>query len=147
MTHHQFRSSRSLAMGSGAGLMIMLLLGVAAQAGPTFSVTNLITNNQAVTPAQITDPNLVNPWGVSFSATSPLWVSDEGTGVSTLYKITPTNQVSIVTGADFPVNIQGGAVTGQVNNPSATAFNGDAFLFVTEGGAVEGWRPALGNTA
>ena len=45
------------------------------------------------------------------------------------------------------MNIQGGEVTGQVNNPSATAFNGDPFLFVTEGGAVEGWRPALGNTA
>ena len=35
-----------------------------AQAGPDFSVTNLITNNQALNPAQITDPNLVNPWGV-----------------------------------------------------------------------------------
>ena len=52
-----------------------------------------------------------------------------------------------MTGADFPVNIQGGAVTGQVNNPSATAFNADPFLFVTLNGAIEGWRPALGNTA
>ena len=43
--------------------------------------------------------------------------------------------------------IQGGGVTGQFFNPSSTAFNGDPFVFVTLGGAVEGWRPALGNTA
>ena len=147
MTSNQLRTSRSLELRCSAGLVFMLVLAAQAQAGPTFSVTNLVTNNQSVNPAQITDPNLVNPWGVSFSATSPLWVSDEGTGVSTLYTITPSNQVTMVTGADFPVNIQGGAVTGQVNNPSATAFNGDPFLFVTLNGAIEGWRPALGNTA
>ena len=35
--------------------------------------------------AQVTDPHLVNPWGVSFSGASPLWVSDNGTDVATLY--------------------------------------------------------------
>jgi uncharacterized protein (TIGR03118 family) len=130
------------------GVMAAVLGIVApAQAGPTYSVTNLITNNQADNPAQITDPNLVNPWGVSFGPTTPLWVSNEGTGVASLYKITTSNQVSIVTGSDFPVMIQGVGVTGQVFNPSSTAFNGDPFLFVTLGGAIEGWRPALGNTA
>jgi uncharacterized protein (TIGR03118 family) len=43
--------------------------------------------------------------------------------------------------------IEGGEVTGQFFNPSSTAFNGDPFVFVTLGGAVEGWRPTLGNTA
>jgi uncharacterized protein (TIGR03118 family) len=148
MTWHAVRSSRLLTIRLSAGLGFMLVLAAQAQAGPTFTVTNLITNSQAVNPAQITDPNLVNPWGVSFSPTSPLWVSDEGTGVSSLYTITPTNQVSIVTNPSlFPVTIQGGDVTGQVFNPSSTAFNGDPFLFVTEGGTVEGWRPALGSTA
>ncbi len=125
----------------------MLVLAAQAQAGPTYSVTNLITNNQSVNQAQITDTNLVNPWGVSFSSTSPLWVSNEGTGVASLYKISTTDQVSIVSSPDFPVNIQGGGVTGQVFNPSSTAFNGDPFLFVTLGGTVQGWQPALGNTA
>ena len=45
------------------------------------------------------------------------------------------------------MKIQGGHPTGQFFNPSSTAFNGDPFVFVTQGGAVEGWRPALGNTA
>ena len=119
-----------------------------AQAGTTFSVTNLITNNQAINPAQVTDPNLVNPWGVSFGPTTPLWVSNEGTGVASLYSISTSDQVSIVTNPSlFPVKIPGGEVTGQVFNPSATAFNGDPFLFVTLNGAIEGWRPGLGNTA
>ncbi len=146
MTRYGVISSRATAMSVGV-MVAVLGIVASAQAGPTFSVTNLITNNQADNPAQTTDPNLVNPWGVSFGPTTPLWVSNEGTGVASLYKITTSNQVSIVTSSDFPVMIQGGGVTGQVFNPSSTAFNGDPFLFVTLGGAIEGWRPALGNTA
>jgi hypothetical protein len=33
----------------------------------------------------VTDPNLVNAWGAAYGPTSPLWVSDNGTDVSTLY--------------------------------------------------------------
>jgi uncharacterized protein (TIGR03118 family) len=138
---------RATAMSVGICMMVVLGIVAPAPAGSTFSVTNLITNNQDVNKAQITDPNLVNPWGVSFAPTSPIWVSNEGTGVSSLYNITPSNQVSIVSGPDFPVAIQGGGPTGQVFNGSSSAFNGDLFVFVTLGGAVEGWRPSLGNTA
>src|SRR5215471_4539287 len=35
--------------------------------------------------AQFTDPDLVNPWGLISTGSSPWWVSDNGTGVSTLY--------------------------------------------------------------
>ncbi len=146
----RFRLICSRATARSVGVCMVVVLGIVApaQAGEVFAVTNLITNNQEVNPAQITDPNLVNPWGVSFSPTSPLWVSDEGTGVASLYTITPSDQVSIVTNPSlFPVTIQGGAVTGQVFNGSSSAFNGDPFLFVTLNGAIEGWRPALGNTA
>ena len=58
--------SRATAMSVGVCMVVVLGIVAPAQAGSTFSVTNLITNNQAVNPAQITDPNLVNPWGVSF---------------------------------------------------------------------------------
>ncbi len=147
MARIRLNCSRVSATSVGTCMVVVLLIAAPAQAGSTFSVTNLITNNQAINQAQITDPNLINPWGVSFSPTSPLWVSNEGTGVASLYKITPNDQVSIVSSPDFPVTIQGGGVTGQVFNASSTAFNGDPFVFVTLGGAVEGWRPALGNTA
>ena len=148
MARFRFTCSLVTAMSVAVGMAVVLGTVVPAQAGPTFSVNNLITNNQSDNQAQITDPNLVNPWGVSFGPTTPLWVSNEGTGVASLYSISTSDQVSIVTNPSlFPVKIQGGEVTGQIFNPSSTAFNGDPFVFVTLGGAVLGWRPALGNTA
>jgi hypothetical protein len=35
--------------------------------------------------ADHTDPNLVNPWGNAFGASTPFWIANEGTGTSTLY--------------------------------------------------------------
>src|SRR6185437_6634446 len=43
-----------------------------------------LVSDQAGT-ALIQDPQLVNPWGISQTATSPFWVSDNGADVSTLY--------------------------------------------------------------
>ena len=51
-----------------------------------FLQTNLVSDVPGL--AQLTDPNLVNPWGVSSSSTSPFWVSDQGTNTSTLYAVT-----------------------------------------------------------
>ena len=45
--------------------------------------TNLVSDIPGL--AAFTDPHLVNPWGISMSSTSPFWVSDNGTGFSTLY--------------------------------------------------------------
>src|SRR5258706_4923375 len=47
---------------------------------------NLVSDRPGV--ALLQDTNLVNAWGVSFSATSPFWVSDNGTGKATLYSVT-----------------------------------------------------------
>ena len=96
----------------------------------------------------LTDSSLVNPWGMSFSPTSPFWVSDKGTGVSTLYNVNPTTDATTKLG--LTVTIPGdGSPTGQVFNPGASggAFNGDNFLFVSEDGTVSGWRGALGTNA
>src|SRR5689334_10318295 len=49
----------------------------------TFTQTNLVSDGFIAAPT--IDPNLINPWGVSFSATGPFWVSDNGTGVTTIY--------------------------------------------------------------
>src|SRR6202023_3231068 len=50
--------------------------------------TNLVSDIPGL--AQLQDSSLVNPWGVSFSSTSPFWVSNQGTNTSTLYSLTPT---------------------------------------------------------
>ena len=147
MTRHQFPSGRSLAIRCSAGLAFLLVLAAPARAA-NFSVTNLVSNNTAVNPVGpggIQDPSLVNPWGVSLSTTSPFWVSDDGTGVSTLYSVNATN--TVVSKVALTVTIPGaGSVTGQ-NFSGTTAFNGDSFVFVSEDGTVSGWRNALGTTA
>src|SRR5262245_18744356 len=48
--------------------------------------TNFVSDQPGV--AMLQDTNLVNAWGVAFSATSPFWVSDNGTGKATLYAVT-----------------------------------------------------------
>ena len=118
----------------------------ASQAVPV-SVTNLVTDNPAANPAQTTDAGLVNAWGLSYSPTSPFWVSSNGAGTSTLYRVNPATQAT--SKVPLVVSIPGaGNVTGQVfNSGGAGQFNGDAFLFVSEDGTVSGWRGALGTNA
>lgn len=143
MTWHRFRGARSVANGFSAGLFLVLGLGAPVFAD-SFTITNLVTNNQSANPAQILDSNLVNAWGVASAPGGAFWVSDEGTGVSTLYSVTGPNDTTTKLG--LTVTIPGGQDTGIVFN-GTSAFNGDTFLFVSENGAVTGWRGALGTTA
>ena len=116
-----------------AVLGVFALLGlVPGGAFGFYQQTNLITS--------ATDPDLINPWGTSFSATSPFWVSDNGTGKATLYNAAGVKQGLIVSmpAAD--------PITGQVFNGTAS-FNGDTFLFASENGHIDGWRGALGTNA
>lgn len=107
-----------------------------------FTQTNLVSDIPGL--AATTDPDLVNPWGVSFSSGSPFWVSDNGTGLATLYQGDGTKLGLVVTvpSPDFGT----AAPTGQVFN-SSSSFNGDIFIFATEGGTITGWRGGLGTTA
>lgn len=96
--------------------------------------TNLTSNIPGL--AANTDPQLVNPWGISFGAASPFWVSDNGTGVSTLYNGAGVKQALVVT-------IPGGVPTGQVfNNTGSFAITGGnaSFIFATENGDIAAWR-------
>src|SRR5215467_3827180 len=73
---------------------------------------NLVSDQAGV--AQIQDTNLVNAWGISFSGGSPFWISDNGTGKSTLYAVTN----GVVTRQGLVVNIPG------EGNPTGQFFNG-----------------------
>jgi uncharacterized protein (TIGR03118 family) len=130
---------------SAVGLALALAAGAHAQV--RVDVTNLVTNDPLANTGQITDAGLVNAWGLSYSATSPFWVSSNGTDTATLYNVNPATQATSKVG--LVVSVPVGGVTGQVFNGGAAAgaFNGDNFLFVGEGGAIAGWRGALGTTA
>lgn len=111
-----------------------------ADGANNFTQTNLVSDIPGV--AKTTDPNLVNPWGVSFSATSPFWVSDNGTGLATLY-----NGAGDKLGLVVSIPPSGtSAPTGQIFNSTAN-FNSDLFIFASESGQITGWRGALGTTA
>ena len=64
--------------------------------------------------AAVTDPQLQNPWGMSFGLNTPFWISDQATGMSTLYSATGVKQGLVVTIP--PAGVAG--PTGQVFSPT-----------------------------
>jgi uncharacterized protein (TIGR03118 family) len=115
--------------------------------------TNLVSDLPGV--AQHTDPNLVNPWGISESSGGPFWVSDNNAGVATLYN-TPGVPQSLVVSIPTPGDPTGasGAPTGTVFNidggknggfvvTNGTASASSIFLFATEDGTIVGWNPGV----
>jgi uncharacterized protein (TIGR03118 family) len=106
--------------------------------------------------AQITDPSLVNAWGLSAGPTTPIWVSNNGTSTATLYRgaTNPTelaSKVPLVVSIPTAGSSTGGSPTGQVFN-STTDFalptGGKAlFIFAGEGGDISAWNGAQGTQA
>lgn len=135
------RQVRSFLPSLTAGI-VASLLSIPAWAVP-FTATGLVTDNQALNPAKLTDPGLKNAWGMAYAPNGPFWVSSNGAGTSPLYSVNPAAQATAK--PPLTVSIPGGGVTGQVFNSTAS-FNGNRFLFVSENGSVSGWRPALGTT-
>jgi uncharacterized protein (TIGR03118 family) len=116
------------------GVTLCLSTNVFAQ--QRFQQTNLVSDTPGL--ATTTDPNLVNPWGLARSDTSPWWVADNGTGVSTLYNGSGGIVPLVVTIPVPPGGMPPSTPTGTVFNGSAD-FMGDHFIFVTEDGIVAGW--------
>ena len=132
---------RKLSVALGLALLASsALAGSPPPAHPLFTVTPLVSDQPGMAPN--TDPDLVNPWGLSQFPGNPLWVSDNGTDLSTLYDPNTGAKVAL------NVNIPMGAPTGTVAIPSGNGFvvskganSGEsAFLFDTESGAIEGWN-------
>src|SRR5215212_4906678 len=75
--------------------VIVVAAGAAgAEPAAPYVQTNLVSNIPGL--ATITDPLLVNPWGISRSDTSPFWVSNQGSNSSTLYRIAGSTSVTRV---------------------------------------------------
>jgi len=119
----------------------------------TYIQTNLVSDG--FVPAANTDPNLINPWGISYSPTGPFWVSDNGTGVTTIYggagqAVAAAGHTAITIAAP-PGQDTPSAPTGQVFNGTGAGFeisaNGhtapSVFLFATEDGTISGWNPTV----
>ncbi len=107
-------------------------------------VTNLATGAK-----HTGDTSLINPWGLAFAPGSPFWLSDEGTGLSTLYDALGNKQTLVVTIPTFS-GTGTGSPTGIVYNAS-TEFKimtwTSAFMFATLDGTISGWSHFSPNNA
>lgn len=143
---------RNLCSRPSAAAYLVALSLIATQAqGADFVQSNLVSDIPGL--ATITDPQLVNPWGVSHSPTSPFWTSNQGKNTATLYNVTDETTVTKV-----PINPPAGFVTiptigsgpqgptGQVNNTNTSSFpveRGDGksahFIFANLNGTISAW--------
>jgi uncharacterized protein (TIGR03118 family) len=119
---------------------------------------NLVSDIPGLAP--VLDPLLVNPWGISQTSSSPLWVANNGTSTTQLFRgDVPSGSPFVLNASPQTVTIPGGLPTGTVANPVATEFVlpgacasapcGANFLFASETGNIVGWdpnAPAAGST-
>lgn len=124
-----------------AAALSVVVAGPASAAGTgTFHQVNLVSDQPGV--AALTDPSLVNAWGMSHGPNTPIWVSDNGADVTTLYRTdVPGSPATKV----LQVAIPGGAPTGQVFNGTSSFVvpgTGTAarFIFAGENGDVSAWN-------
>ena len=111
----------------GLAALALATTGLSLPASAQYTQTNLVSNIPGL--ASITDPRLVNPWGLARTGTSPFWTSNQSTHSSTLYAITGSTNVSQVLGVNaagfvaIPTTGSGPqGPTGQVSNTNTASF-------------------------
>jgi len=154
----------TLAWPTLAAVFLASYIGATAAANAGgYAETDLVANkpqltdkNGIVHTPKFVDANLVNAWGIAESATSPFWVSDNGSGKATLYN---------TAGQPQPLVVSIPAPGGGSGTPTGAAFNGDPnafkisgvastdcttrvtqaarFLFATEDGTIVGWNQSV----
>jgi uncharacterized protein (TIGR03118 family) len=95
--------------------------------------------------AAVTDPNLVNPWGISYNPTGFFWFSDNGAGVSDLADGNGQPQSLVVS---VPGHATGNVFYGGSEfQVSANGVSGASrFLFATQDGRIFGWNSTVDPT-
>ena len=120
-------------------VLACVLIWPATSFAQKYQQTILVANAEGLG-ATLVDPSLVDPWGIARGTTSPWWVSDRATGVSTVYNAAATKQL-------LQVTIPNGSPTGVVFNGSTTDFfvtpggnNPAHFIFVSLTGTISAWN-------
>ena len=114
--------------------------------GNAYRQTNFVSDIPGLAPIQ--DPLLVNPWGISMTASSPFWIANNKTGSSRLLKGDVAGSPLVFNSPINLVNIPNSLPTGTVANGTAdfVVTNGSAtgparFIFATQTGTIAGWNP------
>ncbi|MBV8903953.1 MAG: TIGR03118 family protein, partial [Acidobacteriia bacterium] len=117
---------------------VALLLPTVGFCDIDFNQTNILSDLPGVANQQDLTGNLINPWGIAFSAGSPVWISDNGTGLSTVYNGAGNTLLTVTipppTGQTFTA-----APDGIIVNGNTSAFGGSHFIFSTEDGTISAW--------
>jgi len=101
-----------------------------AQAGNSYTQSNLVSDGSVK--AQVTDTQLINPWGVAIGQQTPFWINTAGSGLSEVYD-SGGNKQFVVKIPAAGASVQSGSPTGIAFNPSTTDFalpQGAAALFI-----------------
>jgi uncharacterized protein (TIGR03118 family) len=127
-----------------------------------FVQTNLVSDIPGF--AATTDGHLINPWGLVAPPGGPWWVSNQGTGTSTLYNgqgvpqppgtNPPLSPLIVTIPNASSTSSPHGSPTGIVFNTAKTGFNvtengktgSSVFLFATLDGTISGWSPGVDRT-
>jgi uncharacterized protein (TIGR03118 family) len=138
-----------------------VLASPAALFAQQYQKTNLVSDLGTLG-AHTVDPKLKNPWGIARGPSgNPWWVSDEKSGVSTLYNAQGKPANVLNPGANgLVVTIPPSVPPPSIGTPTGVVFNGSAndfrvappgvaqtfFLFVSLDGTISGWDPAANPT-
>lgn len=153
----KFTRSRMWLIGLAGILLVSLGAGVSGlqPAVNAYHRFNLVSDVPGL--ALRVDSHLVNPWGMAFSPTGPFWISNAGTGTSTVYDRTgrkfPRTSPLVVT-----IPPPAGAAQGETAEPTGMVWNSSnggfpvtgntttapaVFIWVTEGGTIAAWNPTV----
>ena len=127
-----------------AGLISVMGLGLASAQNMHYTQTNLLSDTSGN--AANTDPNLKGAWGISESPTSPFWISDAASGLSTLFNSAgaPVTAVVVTIPPGSRSTNKTGTPTGEVNNGTGgfKLANGNpaSFIFATLDGTIAAWN-------
>lgn len=140
------RKTGGSALGRGRASLHLEALEARWLPSGFYTVTNLVSDQAGQ--ALIQDSSLVNAWGIALGPTGGnFWVSDNGTGVTTLYHGDVNGSAFAKT--NLTVSIPNASPTGQVFNPTSDFVVSDGagnsgpaiFIFASESGTISGWNP------
>lgn len=135
------RFAASLLKGAAVLTLALATASAFAQTAGSYSLTNILSDG--FVPATVTDPNFIDPWGIS--GPSDFWIDTAVTGYS---------YVNFANGAiQFKATIPAAKGTG-TGQPTGTVFNNTtgfvlsngakaSFLFASLDGSIWGWNGKL----
>jgi uncharacterized protein (TIGR03118 family) len=127
------------------GTLVMAFVLTSPASAQFYRETKLVSDISGL--GAITDPDLINPWGVTRSPTSPFWVSDAGASVATLYSVNPTTGAvtKVALTVSIPAHPSGNLFNGTTDFvvSSGSASGPAAFIFAGLNGTISGWNPGV----